>query len=573
MPKSQWAQCETKLYESLELLDHVYRNNPDETEWWKYVARLCCQSYWAFLRVGLGYRWMDPFWHGEVIAKFIDLNNDNDKLIILPRGSGKTATITTPYPVWKLCQNPFLLCQITNAAEDKAQAFTSTVAQLLVKTPRLKRMFPLVKPTTGQWSRKGYKLDTQFLMDSIQDGSMAMEGAVARTDPTLSSYGMRGNITGAHVGLQLHDDLITHEVARSPQLLLRCEDFLKEAFRCCDAHGEIIVCGTRWLFSDYYGKLLDGELSAHKGPFKVLKHGVYKENGDLVWPQRTFFDASGNLQKAGYTEEQLDAAKKDQFFAALYLCEPRAEGEQILEVSMVDIFETVPFPIGHIDCVVFEKEGAGEMISQAFSQQCRLEGRQEIRISTVSAGRTEKKEARITTILGNEINGGKLHVHRNVWKGNGNLGDEMRVFPQKGSGIHDDLLDCATYLVKLCKEPRPGELPRPIIIVDPAWTAKSTSDPTAIMIGVKLNGETWILDSKRIKTIRPEILSQEIFRIYYQWNNTEKKAVVSPKTRYNGVRGFYSLTRGKPRSSRGIEHGNFTVDLGLLQREKKQWQK
>jgi hypothetical protein len=467
----------------------------------------------------------------------------------------------------------FLLCQITNAAEDKAQDFTSTVASLLVKTPRIQRMFPLIKPRKGEWSKKGYKLDTRYLMDQLREGKVSMEGAVARTDPTLRSYGMRGNITGAHVGLQLHDDLITHEVARSPQLLQRCESFLKEAFRCCDAHGEIIVCGTRWLFSDYYGKLLDGELSAHKGPFKVLKHGVYKDDGSLVWPQSTFFDASGNLDKAGYTNDQLEAAKKDSFFAALYLCEPRMEGEQLLESSMVNVFDDVPFPVGHIDCVVFEKEGAGEMISQAFSQQCRLEGRQEIRISTVSAGRKDKKEVRIISILGQEVNAGRLHVHRNVWKGNGNLGDEMRVFPQKGNGIHDDLLDCATYLVKLCKEPRPGELPRPTIVVDPAWTAKSTSDPTAIMIGVRLNGEIWILDSKRIKTTRPEILSQEIFRIYYQWNNVDKKAVISPKNRYNGVRGFYSLTRGKTRSHKGIKHGDFTVDLGLLQREKKQWQR
>lgn len=554
--------------ESLDLLELLYDQlSKDAGEeghnlWWRYVAKLCSQSYWAFLRVGLGYRWMDPYWHGEVIANFIDQNIGNDKVIILPRGSGKTATVTTPYPVWRICQDPLLLCQITNAAEDKARMFTSTVATLLTKTPRISRMYPMIKPKVGSWSAKGYKLDTEFLINQLKEEGMENEGALDRTDPTLASYGMRGNITGAHVGLQLHDDLITHEIARSPLLLERCEQFLKEAFRCCDAHGEIVIAGTRWLYGDYYGKLLEGELSAHKGPFKVLKHGVYKADGvTLVWPQSTYIDMSGNLQMAGYTEEQLDEAKKDSFFSALYLCEPRSEHEAILDSSMVNVFDTVPFPVGYMDGVCFEKEGAGAMIAENFSHQCRMEGRHEIRVTTVSAGRKLSKEAKIATTLGNEVNNGRLHVNRTVWKGNDNLGDEMRRFgTAKG---HDDLLDCCTYLARLAKEPKPNEMPRPMIVIDPGFTDKKSSDPTAIVCGVRFNGDLWILDAKRIRTTRPEVLASEIFRMFYHWNNAEKKAVTQNKKVYTGVRGFYSLTRGRTKS-REIQQGGFTVDLSLL---------
>lgn len=556
-----------KLSESLDLLELLYDQlNKDAGEeghelWWKYVAKLCSQSYWAFLRIGLGYRWMDPYWHGEVISTFIDQNVGNDKVVILPRGSGKTAMITTPYPVWKICQNPLLLCQITNAAEDKARAFTKTVANLLTKTPRIKKLYPMIKPATGAWSVKGYRLDTEFLMNQLRESGVEQEGALDRTDPTLASYGMRGNITGAHVGLQLHDDLITHEIARSPLLLERCEQFLKEAFRCCDAHGEIMIAGTRWLYGDYYGKILEGDLSAHKGPFKVLKHGVYKPDGSLVWPQRTFFDMSGNLNMAGYTEDQLTEAKKDSFFSALYLCEPKSEHESVLDVTMVNVFDTLPFPIGYMDFVCFEKEGAGSMIAENFSHQCRQEGRHEIRVTTVSSGRKLSKEAKIASILGTEVNNGRLHVHRTVWKGNDNLGDEMRRFGQ--SVGHDDLLDCCTYLAKLAKEPKPNEMPRPVIIIDPGFTDKKQSDPTAIVCGVRMNGDLWILDARRIRTVRPEVLSAEIFRMYYHWNNAEKKAVTTKRKVYNGVRGFYSLTRGRGNQSR-VKEGGFTVDLSLL---------
>ena len=504
---------------------------------------------------------MDPFWHGELISNFIEHNEGKNKVIILPRASGKTAVITTTYPVWQICKNPFALVQITNAAEDKAAAFTSTVAAILVKTPRLKKMFPMIKPTPGKWSMKGYKLDTEYIMKYMRDQGLDHEGAIERTDFTLKSYGMRGNITGAHVILQLHDDLISHEVAQSPALLARCEAFLREAFRVVDAHGEVLVAGTRWLYSDFYGKLLDNQLTANGRPWQILKHGIYKSDGTLAWPQRTFVDIGGKMSVSGYTDKQVEGFKADPFFAALYLCEPKQEGTSELDTSMIQVYDDLPFPVGFIDRVVFETNGAGEMMANSFIDQCRREGRHEIRVGKIKAPRAMNKQARIVSLLGAEVNSGRVHIPRELWAPNSGLGAQMREF---GATERDDLLDATAYVCKLARDSEEPNLPRPVIMIDPSWAGKKTSDGTAIVCGVRVKGDLWILDAREIRTARNEVLAQEIFRMYYQWNNKEKKSGESRKKVYNGVRGFKSLT-SRSVSRRGrIRNGGFTVDLSLI---------
>jgi len=561
LKRSQWAPCEEKLYKSLEIIEYLYEQDGDEDKFWGHLSQLCKQSYWAFLRVALGYRWMDPYWHGEEITTFIENTIGQDRVIILPRGSGKTAMISTTYPVWAICKNPFSLCQITNAAEEKAAIFTKTVANILIKSPRIKRMYPLIKKDPNQWGMAGYKLDTEAIMRHLRETGGG-EGVIERTDPTLRSYGMRGNITGAHVTLQVHDDLISSEVSKSPTLLTKAEDFLREGIRCCDAQGEVLVAGTRWLYHDFYGKIINGELVGSKGQFEVLKRGILKPDGSLVWPQRTFIDMSGAITVAGYTEEQLEGFKKDPNYDALYLSDPKSENSSPLDITMVHIEDHIPFITGKMDRVIFETNSGGEIIANTFSEQCRREGRYEIRVGKIHTKVT--KTVRIDTLLGAEINGGKFHVLKDLWSGRDGLYEELREYPK---GRHDDLLDCCAYLAKACVEPRPGEPPRPVIVIDPAWTTTQSSDPTALVCGVRVNGDLWILAARRIRTSRPEVLAQEIFRMYYMWNNVEQKATIKPKKVYNGVRSFNSLVRGRS-TSRGIRNGGFTVDLEFFNKRK-----
>lgn len=565
--RSTWSQCEKNLYDALDVLESVYDANYELEEeerqslFWQGTAKLCSQSYWAFLRVALGYRWMDPHWHGEVIADFIQKNQNKDKVIILPRSSGKTATVTVPYPAWKLCKDPFTLCQTTNVSDVKAGQFTDATAKIITNTKRIQLLYPLLKKESGAWSKKGYKIDTSKIVEALQEIDPHAGGAVERTDPSLISYGMRGNITGAHVKLQLHDDLISAEVARSGLLIARCEAFLREAFRTCDADGEIIVAGTRWMYDDFYGKLMDGELVAWKGQFEVLKHGIFTKDGELVWPQRTFMDMRGSLQLSGYTMEQVEGFRKDPLYDALYLCEPKSEKNSPLDIQMVQPFDNLPFPVGFMDRVLFEVDSGGKLMYQGFRDQIRLEGREEIKTQEINAPKKISKVMRIATILGAEVNNGRLHVHRNVWKGGDSLGSQMRSFPKSA---HDDLLDACTYGATYAQEPKHGELPRPIIVVDPAWTQKTTSDPTAIVCMVRVDGDLWILDAKTIRSSRPEVIAQEIFRMYYRWNNPVEKTTKEPKKRYNGVRSFNSLVRGRAGNRTGMKQGGFTVDLSLL---------
>jgi hypothetical protein len=229
---------------------------------------------------------------------------------------------------------------------------------------------------------------------------------------------------------------------------------------------------------------------------------------------------------------------------------------------MVNVEEVLPFSVGRIDRVIFETNSGGEVIANSFIEQCRKEGRTEIRVGKLHT--KVPKNVRIDTILGAEVNNGRFRILRDVWRGGDGVGEELREYPKSR---HDDLLDCCTYLAKACIEPKPGEPPRPVIMIDPAWTTTGTSDPTAIVCGVRCNGDLWIISAKRIRTSRPEVLAQEIFRIYYMWNNVDYKTSIPRGKVYNGVTSFRSMVSGR-RNSRSMKSGGFTVDLGFLKKER-----
>ena len=560
-PHKNIAGCEQALWGDIEMLEMLRGKVQNEAEWWACVGKVCQKSYWAFLRIILGYRWMDPYWHGEVITRFIEETRGRDRLIILPRDSGKTASVTVPYIAYKIACDPAALCQLTNANEDKAWQFARTASKIISNNSTFQKAYPHIKPSPEKWGKRGYEIDVSFL---LQDQSASID----RTDPSINAYGVKGNITGAHVNLQMHDDLINHETIKSPLKMQHVESFLKEAFRCCVAHGEIFISGTRWLYHDVYGEVLGGRIKAHKGRFAVLKHGIYRANGEICWPQRTFIDQKGHESKAGYTVEQVEGFKSDPLFPALYLCEPKSSENSDIDSELVQVFKIkdMPFETGPVQGVYIEGSNAGTMLADAFKQMLMDEGRR-IRVETITA-KGQSKDTRIKVYLGTYANSGKLHVNEEAWRGTHSLGTQIRNYPAG----KDDMIDAATYVCKLAKEPPAGEPPRITLVVDPAFTNDRHSDYTAIVCGVKYLGEVWILDSYQLKTTKPMVIGRQIIKMHDKWENAmsyAQRSAHKQKVGYNGLRTFSSRWRngfrGRSGGSRGVESSrSFYIDTSAL---------
>lgn len=537
--KGRIAPCEQRLLTYLEVLETVSKLEPHL--FWTQLGKICKEDYWAFLRFILRLRFLDPWWHGEVIIDFIQETQGEDRIVIVPRDHGKSSTITTPYPCWRVAQDPGLRTQTTNAGEGKARDMVRAQADTITKNDRYRRCFPEIVPGTI-WSRDGYFLDAHQALDDDIDGS------VERIDPSFKGYGVKGNITGAHVGLQIHDDLISFQTFQSKVEMERVRQFLSEAFRCCETGGEILICCTRWTYHDVYGSIESGELCAHKGPFKVLKRGIFNDKGELVWPQRTYIDLAGKKQKSGYTKVAVESLKKQPLFSALYLGEPLADEDVQFELDLIGRFEIPPFDTGPCRSVGVEIESQAKPFVSTIEMMKRQENRR-FRLDVLTSGHV-KKETRIQGILGPIIERGQLWMPERVWKSAGDLGEELRTFPV-GS---DDLLDAAAYCAKNAPKHTPGRPPTPYVACDPAWSdAGKWVDASGIVCGCWFEEDFYILATKKIQTSRPEILVRMIFRMYDQFSRNRNSQAFANS---------YSMPMKGYRSS-GVRGGNKAEGLSF----------
>lgn len=527
---------------------------------------LSLRSYWTYLRIINDYRWMDPWFHGEELCRFLEEleANEEDGLILTWRGSGKTGMITQPMPAWWLAKNHYGRVGISNAIEDKAAKMGKVAAAIITNNRAYKLCFPHVRPSE-KWGEAGYYLDV---------AAEEIFGSKERVDPSISTYGIRGNITGAHLnGGFIFDDLLNMDYSKSVAMRRRAEEFFTEVINIIDPGVPIRGCATRWTYDDYCGKIETGELLGPRGRLRIYKTGVTKKdkagNPTLVWPQHTYKDSRGMKVKAGETFSRLEAKKKTLkgLFSALYYNEPVANEDIQFDLSMIHTFKTLPppFELGPVGRIGVECESQGTSLLSTFSVMMRTE-RRVFQIEKLTAGRMDKKE-RIRSILQPVIKYGTFNIREDLYRREDNLGEELRTF-DKGS---DDALDACSYLIKMCDINRIDVYPIVNIAVDPAFSAEYYSDWTAIVAGCAFQGQFWILDCVKFQTNRTDYIVRMLFSMYDKFNNlafkqAQESKIYKPGYKSLGARRNNVIRRG------GFPWGgdSFDVDLSIIQRERKE---
>lgn len=469
-------------------------------------------SYWFFLRVVLEYRFLDPWDHGEEIVWFLEQNLGKPMLFLLPRGSCKSGAITVPFPAWKLAKDPFARIIIANAREEKAAAFARGASKIISDSENYRRFFPHIKPT-DKWGVSGYNIESPTV-DSTG-------GALDHKDPSISSYGVGGNITGAHVTDLIEDDLINDEMARHSEQVLRAERFFSEALNCLDPGGQLLVCGTRWVWSDFYGKIENGELQGPTGRFAVMKRGAERYGVDndgrtvkeIFNQHRTYIDFNGRQKQVGYTSEYLDAQKKNlgSLYWGLFQNDPLAGENAEFDLTQVREYQRFPTDLGPVTRVGIEKEGGGSVFISAFIDLMRNENRW-FHIDQLSVEGVEKLE-RIRGVLGPVIDSGNLYIREDLWNREDNLGGEIRNFREF------DAMDALSHCIKKAPKWNVKKGPQPYIAVDLAFTVKRQSNSTAIVAGCWLEDAFYVLDCNKFKAQKVEIIARQIFRMFDKYSN------------------------------------------------------
>jgi len=520
MSSSLKAPCEQRVESHLQALSSLndekdlvsISQQGQSEEWWLAAGELAKHDYWFYLRYILQYQWMDPWFHGEVICNFLDKYQEESVLVLIPRGHGKTGMITGPRPSWYLARDPFTTCLVVNAREDKAAKFVRTAAATIASNARYRRAFPETQPSV-KWGENGYYVNTSVLV--------AGDASTERTDPSLQSIGVTGNITGSHYGKMILDDLINYEIAKHANQREAIVPFFGEALNCLDPGEPLTICGTRWWEDDFYGLLEEGQLEGNHGKIHVLKIGYAKPNGDLYWPERTYFDLKGVERRAGWTYEKIETQRKNlgSLFSALYLNSPVPEGGEIFETGMVSLFSKHLFQTEGVYAVGVEAEGQG----LAFISYLRGAMRDEhlrFRLKQLDSrigeedNRKVPKEERIQAALQDLMESGNFCVRSDLWNMERGVGWEFKKFPK----AHDDLIDAIAYLALNVKEPPEGMRPMVSIICDPAFSIANTADYTAIVVGCKYQGKLWVLDAYRFQTNSVSSIAKVLFKLYRKYN-------------------------------------------------------
>lgn len=513
------APCERRFLEQCGVLDELQREVKKGREaiesFYLQTAEFVLSDYWFYLRYLLDYRFLDSWDHGEELVHWMMENWGYPQLILIPRGGGKSSCVTIPMLPWLIARDPSLCGIILNVREEKAGYFARQSANI-ISSDLYRKCFPYVEPSS-RWGAGGY-----FLTPDKNAGFMG------RIDPNIASYGVGGNITGAHVRAVIGDDLINEDTSKRPGEMEKAKNTMKEVLNCLDPGGHLFVCATRWRYRDVYEAMEDGTFQTFNGKFRVFKRGaertVLDDTGapcvEIFNAHRYYFDYRGRQQEIGYSYAFLDSQKANlgADYYALYQNTPVASEDHIFALNNLEdrVFD---FPPEHtaVFKVGVEVESQSGDFFEAIIRSMRETNRMFPleKLQTSGRGSGTGKHDRIKALLQPLVENGRLYLRRDLWTKPNNLGQEFREF-DKGD---DDALDALTFCVARAPayDAKRGFL-IPYIAVDPAFTIKAKSCFTAIVCGGWFHEDFYVLDCAKFKAQKTDIRIQQIFNMFDRYS-------------------------------------------------------
>ena len=240
------------------------------------------------------------------------------EVILFPVGGGKTTQLTMRF-VWELGNNSAIRIIVIGANGDQPQKIVQAVAREITDNPRVKEVFPRLRPAQGT---------IRQAIDTWRGTALRVEGAPSgQKDPSLSSFGLDGKVSGARGELIVGDNMLNFENTSSRlQRTKVTERFLKEVMTRIvpgDA-GRAFILDTAWTRDDlphtlmakdsWGGTVFDAErnpggpgvLWESRFPLKELER-IKKEIGPLAY-DLTYRNIPLSDSMGYFEEEAIDKA-------------------------------------------------------------------------------------------------------------------------------------------------------------------------------------------------------------------------------------------------------------------------
>jgi len=185
------------------------------------------------------------FAEGKTGIKEID--DARVKLILVPRGVGKSSLVTKALPILRILQDPNYACGIANEKQDLANTFLGDIKAEFESNTLLRTLFPEVIPTDFK--------KTIWAADRI----ITKRKKLNPTSPTILATGTSGTVTGVHMNMWLCDDLLSQNAAENAfrgsfseiEAINRWTTRLQPLLK--NPKGDpIVFIGTRWWEGDTY---------------------------------------------------------------------------------------------------------------------------------------------------------------------------------------------------------------------------------------------------------------------------------------------------------------------------------
>jgi predicted phage terminase large subunit-like protein len=285
----------------------------------KILRKKACTDLFWFATYILGYKFLSEDLHRSM-SSFIDVNNDKEyKLLLIPRGFGKTTLFSVADTIRILLRDPNACIAIGHAKRETAVKILSDIKGHFEDNDFLK------------WIGS----DICFADPQAESLSWTQDEIVVnRTKryrvPSVTAFGIEASVVGLHFDVIKLDDIVldvnigtADQIEKVKEFFRRCRPLLKGM-----GWRKIHVIGTRWHPDDLYGMLTDPTGPYARDTDKLVL-SCYDEQGNSIWPE-------------AFPTSLLEDERKrmgSYLFSCNYLNSPLPPGTQVFKEEDIQRYE------------------------------------------------------------------------------------------------------------------------------------------------------------------------------------------------------------------------------------------
>jgi len=234
-------------------------------------ARECLDDLYLFNKYVM--KWPDISWiPHKKLCDFVCYHKKQKQLILLPRGHLKTSMITIGYTCQQIAKNPHIRVLLANATHEMACSFLRQIKAIFQKNEAFRFFYGDFAQNAEKWTET---------MVTISKGERSFE----KKEPTVTAYGIGGNLVSQHYDLIILDDVVNRENSSTKEQIDKVILLYKDILDLLEPDGHLIVigclvAGTKILMAD--GTLKD--IEKIKVGEKVVSYGSI-ETVEAVIPQ------------------------------------------------------------------------------------------------------------------------------------------------------------------------------------------------------------------------------------------------------------------------------------------------